>query len=93
MLRAEKTKLVYHYDAEELWIEGWGKNGLRIRATKNAQMPAEDWALNPEAKTSGEIEFTEAGAGMRNGKINQFITNSGKITVYDQSGKILLEEY
>ena len=55
MLRAEKTKLVYHYDAEELWIEGWGKNGLRIRATKNAQMPAEDWALNPEAKTSGEI--------------------------------------
>ena len=93
MLRAEKTKLVYHYDAEELWIEGWGKNGLRIRATKNAQMPAEDWALNPEAKTSGEIEFTEAGAGMRNGKINLFITNSGKITVYDQSGKILLEEY
>ena len=82
MLRAEKTKLVYHYDAEELWIEGWGKNGLRIRATKNAQMPAEDWALNPEAKTSGEIEFTEAGAGMRNGKINLFITNSGKITVY-----------
>lgn len=93
MLRAEKTKLVYHYDAEELWIEGWGKNGLRIRATKNAQMPVEDWALNPEAKTSGEIEFTEAGAGMRNGKINLFITNSGKITVYDQSGKILLEEY
>ena len=93
MLRAEKTKLVYHYDAEELWIEGWGKNGLRIRATKNAQMPAEDWALNPGARSSGEIELTEAGARMRNGNIDLFITNGGKITVYDQSGRMLLEEY
>ena len=47
MLRIEEQKIIYHYDAEELWIEGWGKNGLRIRATKNAQMPEEDWALNP----------------------------------------------
>ena len=42
MLRIEEQKIIYHYDAEELWIEGWGKNGLRIRATKNAQMPEEE---------------------------------------------------
>ena len=34
MLEARDGKLVFHYDAEEVWIEAWGENGLRVRATK-----------------------------------------------------------
>ena len=34
MLRIENNKIIFHYDAEELWIEGWGESGLRVRATK-----------------------------------------------------------
>ena len=34
MLSQEGNKLVYHYDAEELWIEPWGDNAVRVRATK-----------------------------------------------------------
>lgn len=93
MLRIEGQKMVYHYDAEELWIEGWGRNGLRIRATKNAWMPEEDWALDPACRMAGEARITEEGAEYRNGKIRLFITNGGKITIYNQNGKILLEEY
>ncbi|MGE9881744.1 TIM-barrel domain-containing protein [Blautia obeum] len=93
MLRIEEQKIIYHYDAEELWIEGWGKNGLRIRATKNAQMPEEDWALNPLSKVSVETDRLENGVRVRNGKAELFITNGGKITVYNQKGKLLLEEY
>ena len=29
MLEARDGKLVFHYDAEEVWIEAWGENGLR----------------------------------------------------------------
>ena len=45
MLQITVNKIIFHYDAETLWIEPWGKNGLRIRATKNNQMPEENWAL------------------------------------------------
>ena len=93
MLRIEDGKIIYHYDAEEVWIEAWGTDGLRIRATKEAQMPKENWALNPALKAVGKAELLEGGAKIRNGKSELFITNGGKITVYNQHGKLLLEEY
>lgn len=93
MLKIEKEKIIYHYDAEELWIEGWGTNGLRVRATKNAHMPEDDWALNPLCKVSCEVKMTENGAELKNGKVKLQITNGGKITVYNQKGKLLMEEY
>lgn len=49
MLKIEDGKLKFHYDAEELWIEPWGQNSLRIRATKNNCMPENDWALQKPA--------------------------------------------
>ena len=47
MLRIEGNRIVFHYDAEEMWVEPWGENAVRIRATKQAAMPKEDWALLP----------------------------------------------
>jgi len=93
MLRVENDKIIYHYDAEEVWIEGWGNNGFRIRATKNAQMPAQDWALDPEGRKACKACLVSGGAKICNGKANLYITNGGKITVYNQNGKLLLEEY
>ena len=45
MLDIRDNKLVYRYDAEEVWIEPWGPDALRVRAPKEQQMPEEDWAL------------------------------------------------
>jgi alpha-D-xyloside xylohydrolase len=45
MFWKENDKLIYCYDAEKLWIEPWGENASRIRATKDNIMPPEDWAL------------------------------------------------
>lgn len=50
MLRVEDNRIIYHYDAEELWIEAWGRNGLRVRSTKNAKMPEESWASRPRLR-------------------------------------------
>ena len=44
MIFDENSKLIYRYDAEEVWIEAWGENAIRIRSTKECQMPQEDWA-------------------------------------------------
>lgn len=93
MLYQENSKLIYRYDAEEVWIEAWGENALRIRSTKEDQMPQEDWALISRSVNEAAIEYTEEGAVLYNGKIRAEITNYGKIIVYNSDGKILLEEY
>lgn len=93
MLNIKDNKLIYHYDAEEVLVEGWGKNGLRVRATKEAQMSQENWALEAKDACDAKAELTEDGAKITNGKITLYMTKGGKITVYNQNGKLLLEEY
>ncbi len=87
--------LQYHYDAEEVWIEPWGKNSLRIRATKNPKFIEENWALQMKVrKTAPVIDIGEDEASIINGKIKAVITRYGKITFFHaKTGKILLDEY
>lgn len=93
MLKIENEKLVFHYDAEEVWIEPWGLNALRIRATKEHRMPEENWALYTKGAADSTIRYTEQGAEIVNGKIRAEITNLGKIIIYHSDGRLLLEEY
>lgn len=93
MLRQEENRIIFHYDAEELWIEPWGENAVRVRATKDAVMPEEDWALLQPTDAACRVHVDENGADMANGKLKVHITPRGKITMYNQDGKLLLEEY
>ncbi len=93
MLKAEDRKLIFRYDAEEVWIEAWGENALRVRATKECRMPEEDWALYHRGGDQAQVTLTETGARIENGKIYAEITRLGKITVYRADGRLLLEEY
>lgn len=45
MIFEEESKLVFRYDDNILWVEAWGDNSLRVRATKSSSMPERDWAL------------------------------------------------
>ena len=93
MLEIRGERLVFHYDAEEVWIEAWGENALRVRATKERQMPQEDWALLNKGSGCGQAAYTEQGASLTNGKIRAEITRFGKIMIYNSDGRLLLEEY
>lgn len=91
--QVREKRLVWKYGAETLWVEPWGKNGLRVRSTCLSQMGTEDWALLSSQSDSGETSVCAEFAGIRNGKIAAEISNAGKITFYNQDGKLLLEEY
>lgn len=92
--RQEKNILKFHYDAEELWIEPWGKNSLRVRATKMAEMGQENWALEmPVEELAADIKIEGNYAEIQNGKIRAVISKYGKITFYNQKGELLLDEY
>ncbi len=92
--RKEGNKLVFRYDAEKLWIEPWGKNSFRVRSTKMAEMPLEDWALSePVEECVTDIVIMEKLATIVNGKIKAAISNYGRMTFYNQKGEVLLDEY
>lgn len=91
-LIAEKNRLIRLYDSEILWIEGWGKNALRVRATKCAQMPSEDWALLSQ-DTEAIIKIDGNCASIQNGNVRAEVLESGKIKIFNQNGKLLLGEY
>lgn len=96
MIRKELEKLIYTYDGEQVWIEPWGNNALRVRASKSAQMKDENQALltdeHPKS-LSVSIKISEDGAVIQNGDIKAKITQKGKIFFYNGQGKLLLEEY
>ena len=93
MIRKENNRLIFHYDAEEMWIEPWGADAVRVRATKNCEMPDENWALLKPEDSACSITVSEDGADLVNGKLKVHVTGRGKITMYNQDGKLLLEEY
>lgn len=93
MLSQKGNRLTFHYDAEELWIEPWGENALRVRSTKTHTMPLEDWALQEPVLRKSEITFSRNEASIVNGNIKAHITTRGKITIFNSEGKLLLEEY
>lgn len=91
----EKTSLVYRYDSETLRIEAWGANALRVRATHEASLPTEDWALTetlPE-HANVSVQITDNKASIKNGNITAILSQWGQLTITDGSGKTLLEEY
>ncbi|HBP38322.1 MAG TPA: family 31 glucosidase [Clostridiales bacterium] len=102
---SEGTRLVREYDFEQLWIEPWGANSLRVRVTRLAEMPGYAWSLlepppvepesNPESKppVGPEIRIEDGCARIRNGKLTALVDYSGKITFLNGQGQILLEEY
>ncbi len=91
-LIADNNRLVRLYDCETLWIEGWGENGLRVRATKNACMPPEDWALQG-TPARVQIKIDGDSATVTNGKIRAEVSAAGWLRFYNQHGKLLLSEY
>lgn len=92
MLSIENNQICFHYDAEEVCIQAWGNNGLRVQATKNAKFSGNNWALSEENCAVGEVSINESEACIVNGKVKLSITNGGKITVFNCDKKIL-EEY
>ncbi|MBN1438435.1 MAG: glycoside hydrolase family 31 protein [Anaerolineales bacterium] len=95
---AEFTKngnaLVYRSGYEILKVEPWGRNGVRVRATKNPSF-REDWigALLDSGENPAGIEIHDSGAGLRNGILAARIGTEGELSFWNhKSGEELLRE-
>jgi alpha-D-xyloside xylohydrolase len=93
MLSSKNGRIVYTYDSEQVWLEAWGRNAIRVRATKSNVMPNENWALLEPSDKKAETDVCDDSATLVNGGIKATITKRGKITIWNKDGKLLLEEY
>ena len=97
MFWEKEGKLIYSYDGETVCIEAWGKDALRVRATKNRSFTGRDWALEAKDAHAGEVEIFEdpsakggAFANMYEGTDTSYgkITN-GKLHAVIDSGSVI----
>lgn len=91
MFRSENGRLIREYDHERVWIEAWGENAVRVRASYN-DIQNDEWALLPATSTQAQVIIEEDRATIVNGKIKAEISKQGQISFYNQDGKLLLHE-
>lgn len=81
---------------ERLCIEAWGRDSLRVRATRNMDFTGRNWALTeevPEACRRAEVILQEDGqAVVRNGRLSVRVNQAGVLSFY-RDGKMFLREY
>ena len=67
----EGQSLLYKHGYETVMITPWGKNALRVRATKYPRFTENDWALEEQVLAAGNVEIvTGAGeAKVTNGRL------------------------
>lgn len=93
MLYQDNGRLVREYDHETLWIEAWGQNSLRVRASRRDQMEPFDWALLPPRASAPRIEIQGDAATIQNGELLAHLNAEGWLRFTDRSGRLLFEEY
>jgi len=98
MFSQDQGVLVYRFDSETLRIEAWGPNAFRVRATHEASLLAENWALTEALPTTSpviEILDDEGGAIIRNGMITAHVSQRGKLVITNggRAGQVILEEF
>lgn len=90
--------LYWEHAAEQMLIEPWGENSLRIRVTKKDDFtPNQDWALAYSKDQAGQadevtIDTKANTCSIVNGYIKASINEFGWLTVTNAAGKKLLEE-
>ena len=96
MFLKERDRLIRKFDNETVWIEPWGDNSLRVRATLLPEMPNNKWALLDKQEKENDnlkIEIKNNEASIKNGNISATFTSRGTIIFRNQKDEVILEEY
>ena len=100
MILTDGKKLIREYDGEKLQIEAFGENSLRVRVTRLADFPEEDWALLPQPEQHPEICVAENAKEIPVQKVNaaeqvvgdSAVFTNGKIrATINKAGKLIFE--
>ncbi len=86
-------RLVWRRQDQRLWVEPWGPDCFRVRATVLPEMPLRDWSLIKPGATTVEISIGSGGARMVNGRLTAKVDREGRIRFFKTgSTEPLVEE-
>lgn len=87
-------RIVWQQRHQTLWVEPWGADSIRVRATMNASMPEADWSLLPPTPAPAEIApAADGGTRLVNGRITAEMDRHGRIRfLRTATGEALLED-
>ncbi|MCL6615234.1 MAG: family 31 glucosidase, partial [Firmicutes bacterium] len=92
----EGQVLIWRENQHQVWLEPWGRNGLRVRANLAGRRLDLPHALLEPAPTHApevSIGLGEVEAVIRNGLIQATISRDGRLRYFNAgSGQVLLEE-
>ncbi len=91
-LALENKRVIWTGHGEVVWMEPYGENIIRVRASKALRIDLNDWTLLPAGSNAAQVEMSAEKAVIRNGKIIATITEKGIINFTNQKGEILLGE-
>jgi len=73
-------RLLWRAKDQTLWVEPWGPDSIRVRATVLPEMPQRDWSLLPARESAAEIFIDHEMAVLVNGSL--------RATVDGRSGRV-----
>lgn len=97
-LTAEQNAIVFENAGEQLRVEPWGENSLRVRAAMMREIQDTDYALLAPVQTQAQIRIEDEFKGsITNGKITARLEvcpwkKRCQIRFYNQKGELLLAE-
>jgi len=88
------ARIVWRVKEQTLWVEPWGKDSIRVRATTLAGMLERDWSLLSAKKSSTKISIAGGVAKLVNGKLTATVdAKSGRVRFFRTgSSEPLVEE-
>lgn len=92
--RVEDCKLIWEREGEIVWIEPYGQDAIRCRASKSMKISREEWgAILPQIDVKVEIIMEDDKATMINGRTTCKMLADGSISYLSASGEVVLEEF
>ena len=87
------SRIVWRFKEQILWVEPWGRDSIRVRATVLPDMPLRDWSLLPQRKVTCKISNEEKSARLVNGKLTTTIdAKSGRVRFFKTGSRDALCE-
>lgn len=85
--------LLYREGTQQLLVEPWGENALRVRMTRAMNFTDENWALlRPSCTCAPEIRIAGERAQIRNGRLTAILNANGWLS-FENDGRVILREY
>lgn len=85
--------IVYREGNETMWVEPWGADSVRVRATPNRQLRDTPGSLLDAGRREAKVRIGDDGAELINGKLRVEVDATGRLRfLRSEDGRPLLEE-